>query len=239
VGRGPGTIELTGAPRKLAFPQACASCGTPAGRRIPIEKVFERQRGDHPSRYAVVRVDVPFCTTCRQRHHDEAKHLPAGQQALSVLRSILLIPATVFVIMAMVLIGPFVHRVAIGNWKAALVFFGLVVGFALLGILCGWAALRRSHRYRVTEQTSVTSAFDFSDDLSQAFERERHSYLLRNPRFAEAFVAVNASRVSDNQGRSARAGGSGGAGRGRSAVLWAGLAGTLVFVSWILAVAFR
>lgn len=241
VARGPDTIELTGAPRKLAFPQACANCGTPAGRRIPVEKVFERERGDHPSRYAVVGVDVPFCTNCRQRHRDETKHLPAGKQVLSVLRSILLVPATGFVITALVLIGPFVHRVATGDWNAALLFFGLVVGFALLGIACGWAAMRQSHRYRVTEQTTVTSAFDFSDDLSQTFERERHTYILRNSRFAEAFVAVNASRVWDRQsrGRSARASGSGGTGRGRSAVLWAGFAGTLVFVSWILAMAFR
>jgi hypothetical protein len=234
VGRGPDTIELTGAPRKLAFPQACASCGTPAGRRIPVEKVFERPRADQPARYAVVRVDVPFCMTCLKRHRDEAKHLPPSKQVLSVLRSILLIPAAGFVITALVLIGPFVHRVAVGNWRSALLFFGLVVGFGLLGIGCGVAALRQSHRYRVAEPTSVTSAFDFTDDLSELFERERHNYLLRNPRFAEAFVAVNATRVWDRQSRSARSGG-----RGRSAVLWAGFAGTLVFVSWILATAFR
>jgi hypothetical protein len=198
------TAELIGAPRKLAFPQACASCGTPAGRRIRVEKVFRREHGEQPATFAVVGVDVPFCTTCTARHRSEVKHLPAGQRMLTLLRSVLLVPAAGFSIVALTLVAPLANRVADGNWHDALSFLGLVAGFGALGLACAWTAMRQSHRYRVTEPTSVTSAFDFSDDLSETFERERHSYQLRSPRFAEAFVAVNASRVWDSRGRSAR-----------------------------------
>lgn len=183
-------VELTGAPRKLAFPQACASCGTPAGRRIPVEKVFERGE-----RHTVVRVDVPFCMTCLQRHREEAKHLPASQQLLTLVRSALLIPAIALALAAVVLFAPLADSVAAGAWDDALVYFGIVGGFGVLGIGLGVVALRRSHRFRVTEPTSVTSAFDFTDDLSRNSERERHGYTMRNPRFAEAFVAVNASKI--------------------------------------------
>jgi len=200
----PRVVDLTGAPHKVAFPQACANCGTTAGRRLRIEKVFHRKRRDGRERHAVVRVDVPFCTTCIERHRSEVKQLPPGQRALSLLRSVLLIPAAGFTITALVLLRPLAHRVADGNWHAAVTFLVLVAGFGMAGVLCAWTALRHSHRYRVAEPTSVTSAFDVSDDLSQRFERERHSYELRNTRFAEAFVAVNASRVSHSQGRSVR-----------------------------------
>jgi len=198
------TVELAGAPRKLAFPQACASCGTPAGRRLRIEKVFQRERRDQPDRYAVVGVDVPFCTTCIERHRSEVRHLAPVQGLLSLLRSVLLIPAGVFLVVALVLILPLFHKVADGNWHDVWIFLALVAGFGVLGLACARAALHQSHRYRVTEPTSVTSAFDFSDNLSGRFERERHSYRLLNARFADAFVAVNASRVWHNQGRSAR-----------------------------------
>lgn len=232
MGRGSGIIELTGAPRKLSFPQACASCGTPAGRRIPVEKVFERQRGSQPIRFRVVRVEVPFCTTCLGKHRDEAKHLPAGQRMLSALRSVMLIPAAAFAVTGVVLLVPFSHQLGDRDWGSALVYLALAVSAVLFAIGCGTVALRRSHRHRVAEPTSVTSAFDFTDDLSELFERERHSYNLRNARFAEAFVAVNATRVWDDQDRrrNTRAGG-----RRRSAVLFAGFAGSLVFVAWILA----
>ena len=236
MGRGSGTIELTGAPRKLSFPQACASCGTPAGRRIPVEKVFERQRGAHAVRYRVVRAEVPFCTTCLQKHRDEAKHLPAGQRMLSALRSALLIPVAGFVVAAVALLVPFTHRLGDRDWGPALIYFALAVSSVLFAIGCAVAALRRSHRHRVAEPTSITSAFDFTDDLSELFERERHSYNLRNARFAEAFVAVNASRVWDSRPRRRN---TPARGRGRSAVLFAGFVGSLVFVAWIVAEAAR
>jgi hypothetical protein len=219
---------MTGAPRKLAFPQACASCGRPAGRRLRVEKVFTHAHGSGPATYRVVGVEVPFCTACVERHRTEVKHLAPVQGIVSLLRSVLLIPAVGFVLVALALIPAVGHSVADGNWSRVWLFLGLVLGFALVGILCARAAVRQTHRYRVTDPTDVTSAFDFTDNLSAKFERERHNYELKNNRFAEAFVAVNASRIWHGEQRRSRS-----VDRGRAVALWLVLSGGALLVGWL------
>ncbi len=219
-------MQLTGSPGKLAFPAVCARCGAPAGRRIRVEKVFSRSDGDLRTAYAVLRTDVPFCLTCTSKHRSEATGRPFGERVVSLFRSALLVPALGFAMAALWSLLQVIDHV--GSGESALRFAGLFAGFALLALVCTRAALRRTHRYRVAEPSSVTSAFDFTDDLSEMFERERHDYRLANPVFGDAFVAVNASRVWHSDSGRARAGD-----RGRSAVLLLSLTGGVAVLGWL------
>jgi hypothetical protein len=219
-------VQLTGSPEKLAYPAVCARCGSPAGRRIRVEKVFSRSDGDLRTAYAVLRTDVPFCLSCTSKHRSEATGQPFGERVVSLFRSVLLVPALGFAVAALWSLLQAIDR--LGGGESALRFAGLFAGFALLTLVCTRAALRRTHRYRVAEPSSVTSAFDFTDDLSEMFERERHDYRLANPVFGDAFVAVNASRVWHSDSGRARAGD-----RGRSAVLLLSLTGGVAVLGWL------
>jgi hypothetical protein len=217
-------VELMGSPGKLAFPAVCARCGAPAGRRMRVEKVFSRSAGVHPT-YVVLRADVPFCLPCTSKHRSEATGPPFGERVVSLFRSTLLIPAFVLAVVALVLLPRAIDRLG-NDVNAALVFAAACAGLALAALLFLRGALRRTHRYRVTGPSSVTSAFDFTDDLSEMFERERHSYQLANRVFGDAFVAVNAARVWDGHHGRARD-------RGRSPVLLVSLAGVVAFLGWV------
>lgn len=217
-------MELMGSPGKLSFPAVCARCGAPAGSRTRVEKVFSRAAGNHPT-YVVLRADVPFCLSCTSKHRSEATGPPFGERMGSLFRSVLLVPALGFAVFALVLLRRAMDRLT-SDGTAALVLTALCVGSGLLALLLLRGALRRTHRYRVAGPSSVTSAFDFTDDLSDMFERERHTYLLGNQVFGDAFVAVNAARVWDgHHGRATD--------RERSPVLWLTVTGCIAFIGWL------
>ncbi len=223
-------MELMGSPGKLAFPAVCARCGAPAGSRMRVEKVFSRSAGDHPT-YVVLRADVPFCLSCTNKHRSEATGQPFGERVGSLFRSVLLVPALGLAVFAVVLLRRAMDRLG-SDGTAALVLTAFCVGSGLLAMMLLRGALRRTHRYRVAGPSSVTSAFDFTDDLSEMFERERHTYLLANRVFGDAFVAVNAARVWDgHHGRATD--------RERSPMLMVGLAGILVLLGWVGITALR
>lgn len=216
-----------GSPGKLAFPAVCAKCGAPAGRRVRVEKVFSRSmRGDQPAGYVVLGTEVPFCTSCVTKHRSEATAAPYGQRVVSMFRSMLLVPALVFAGVAVWLLPRALDRLTGGTERSILVLAGLVAGFGVLGLLCARAAVRRTRRYRVSGPSTVTSAFDFTDDLSEMFERERHTYQLANRVFGDAFVAVNASLVWDGDHGRARD-------RNHSALLLLTITGCIAFIGWL------
>jgi hypothetical protein len=81
--------------------------------------------------------------------------------------------------------------------------FGLAVIFGIIGLYCFRLAWNDSHRFTVGPPSSVTQAFDFSDDLKELFEPERHRYTMRSTQFAAAFVELNRKRIWRPDGRRA------------------------------------
>jgi hypothetical protein len=216
-------VELTGPLGSAALPPLCASCGSAAGQRLQVEKVFRRKAGtDVPATYVVSSVSVPFCGGCVARHQAESPPKPVTVRALTLLRSVLMIPAVSFALITLWLLPRFFDN-------GGLLFGGILLAFALLSVACLRAAWAQTHRYRVAELSSVTGSFDFTDDLSELFERERHNYLLRNPTFAEAFNAANADQVWDPASPGARR-----ADRARSGLLIAVVLVGVVYVGYLV-----
>jgi hypothetical protein len=100
-------------------------------------------------------------------------------------------PAIAAVFVAWLVLKELAH----GRWSAAGVL--LLVGSFFAGI----AWFQRKHVWektahlRVPPQSSVTKAFDFSDDLSEVFESPRFTCTARDPAFAQAFAALNRERI--------------------------------------------
>ena len=84
--------------------------------------------------------------------------------------------------------------------------WGLVALFAFIIVWTSVLWIRMTKPSRLEPQTDVTRACDFSGDVSQMFERERHIYSMQNEGFARAFEAANASArwTDEDQARSRR-----------------------------------
>lgn len=80
---------------------------------------------------------------------------------------------------------------------AAAAVFGAI---GLAGLAAAW---RDTRRLAIPPPTSVSGAFDFSDDISNLFESPRRRYFFHNAAFAQAFAAVNQSRRWNPAGASA------------------------------------
>ena len=78
-----------------------------------------------------------------------------------------------------------------GNGVGGLLFVGIVLLFALIAAASGYGAFQLSRRHAVVPLTSVTSAFDYTDDQSELCDGERRTYRLHNPTFAEACGYAN------------------------------------------------
>jgi hypothetical protein len=197
-------LELVGAPGALAWPALCPNCGAPARERIRVGKVFmvNYQFDDLPAWYRVCRVAIPFCAGCAARHRSEQPAASAAERLLTMVRAEMAIP--------MVLMGAaalFCAREAIASLPdqvGASVMGGLGLLFALGSAACARSAWKRSERFRVPPQTSVTLACDFSDDISDPFDEQRRVYAIRDPRFAETFGDMNAQAAWDPEAPRAR-----------------------------------
>jgi hypothetical protein len=65
---------------------------------------------------------------------------------------------------------------------------------ALMAFIIVWTSVlwwRVTRPGRLEPQTEITRACDFSGNVSQMFERERHIYAMKNEVFARAFEAAN------------------------------------------------
>jgi len=196
----PHRLELRGAPSSLAWPPVCANCGQSTSERIRISKTFYRQRrygrSQHqntPFDFRIVSADVPFCPPCIERHR---RALPVRSQ-FARLRTFLLNPAhvgTVGCALLLTIVGPTAMEMPAGSSAAAAAW--AFAGILLLGIVwilgLTWWTTRPD---RLEPRTEITRACDFSGNVAVAFERERHTYALRNQAFAEALGAANRNRV--------------------------------------------
>ena len=202
----PHRVELHDGLRRITWPELCPNCGAPARERIPVRKVF-RRAGRHrggPVRLLIAGVDVPFCPGCARSHREAETVMTPLERALSQLRTAVVIP-----LLCSSVAAPFTLKLALdappGEGRA----LGLALfAFFALAWLASLAGVWRVTRHlRVPPQTAVTRAFDFSDTLGSVIVGERRAFTIRNPAFAEAFVAANRHRLwsADDRFRARRA----------------------------------
>jgi hypothetical protein len=188
------SLTLVGPP---LYPDLCAGCGAPARARLTIEKVFERNSSDDtPRGYVIGEACVPFCPTCLAKHEREVKRNSRWWRMLVCFRSPMMISASGATLFAG-LLAQGAQGAMYDDMTSVVVLGGLSALCVLAAIGCTRSAYNETRRFAVPDQTSVTRAFDFSDDLSDPFDEPRRIYTSLNPAFAEAFHAVNRDRVWD------------------------------------------
>jgi putative flippase GtrA len=186
------------------FPQVCVNCCRPARSRLLVEKVFSFHIEDMDGNYwshSVGGFRVPVCDDCMTTHRAEGKPVGLWRRLLRVLSG--------------------------GSGIGGFVIFGCGVFFAVAGLLelnagsvlmfiiacTAWLAggfLLRSawndqRRHAVAPQTSISSAVDFTELLSDTFEPAWRAFSFRNREYARMFREANADRLWDFKGSAARA----------------------------------
>ena len=188
-------VELTGKLRSLTFPDACPNCGAAARERLRVRKVFRRKSYRRPWRYFIAEVRVPFCSACIARHESEVERMSTPRRLLTALLSVEALGALFCGGFALFVALKILAPMGQGEPLFAPVLGG-VLFFAVIALIQARLAWTRTERFAIPPQTSVTRAFDFSDDVSDALDAEqRRVYAIRNPAFAEAFAALNRGRV--------------------------------------------
>jgi len=171
----------------------CANCGNATSESLPVAKVFRRvdESGKSASdRFAIARASVPFCPPCTARHQHEVR-VTTPAQRFGMLwrgrnsRSGLGLGGIALLIVFMA------TRSVSGSW----LMWGIAAFFAGLSALCIWAGYYETEYLAIPPPTSVTSAFDLTDNRAGLLEREHRTLFLRNPLFAEAFRARNTAQV--------------------------------------------
>jgi hypothetical protein len=188
----PHRVEVDGWHGALVMPDLCAYCGAPASERLLVQKVFTRTYGvldDRVMEHAIAGVQVPFCPACLTRHRAEApvltrlQYVGSGLGSQMGLYALFSGAATLFcakeALVAMVGRGTVVVPAVIGG------LFGLMTARALR---LSWGA---TTRLRIPEQSDITRALDFSDDMSDGYRREQRIYAIRDASFARAFRTLN------------------------------------------------
>jgi hypothetical protein len=193
-------LELVGAPASLSFPDLCANCGHAASDRLLVERRFPVRPHGSPRGFRRIAVHVPFCRACVAAHRRQLPRLSLGAYLKAFFHASALLPALASAAAA-VLVGLRIETLRLDQKQGTLI--ALTVFFALTSLLCLRAASRQLRVWTI-RPTQVTESFLFSRDLSRGFERERHSYTLRNIGFAAAFESSNAGRRWDRTSRSTR-----------------------------------
>jgi len=183
-------VALIGSHRRLSWPPLCPACGGAASTHIDVAKIFGRRAQHGSSAYyrLIVRMPIPFCWSCAERHQQLVKHVP------SVIGSFFRTPAVLSfagaVAGAAILSSIFLQGENVSP-GARLDAFGGIVLLAGLGI---FITAREARFLRVPPLTDITSACDFSDSVGYPFGRRRF-YAIRNPAFADAFIRANQERL--------------------------------------------
>jgi hypothetical protein len=184
-------VALIGSHRRLVWPPLCPACGAAASTHIDVAKIFGRrsQYGNHGYYRFILRMRIPFCQPCAERHQQLVKRVP------SVLGSFFRTPAVLSFIGATA-VAAILSRIFLagaGDVTPDARFYALG-GIVLLVGLGVFITAREARFLRVPPLTDVTSACDFSDNVGFPFGRRRF-YAIRNPVFADAFSRANQHRL--------------------------------------------
>ena len=185
-------VTLWGAPESCHFPPLCANCGAAALNRIAYSKAFRRSSGsDTPDRHAVISVSVPFCDECIARHQSETSPksllatLTSGFTKGEMLGAVFFAAAALFC--AFHAVDELVHL----RLSSSAIFALLASVFAWIARVQQRQAWAETEHLRVLSQSSVTTAFDFTDSIGPEFESARFKCSMRDPSFAAAFSKLN------------------------------------------------
>lgn len=184
-------VALIGSHRRVSWPALCPACGAAASTHINVAKIFGRrsQYGNHSYYRLIVRMPIPFCSSCADRHQQAVARVP------SVIGSFLRTPAILSFVgaaaVAAILSTIFLQGSEGVSFGVKLYAYG---GIALLLGLGIFITAREARFLRVPPLTEVTSACDFSDNVGFPFGRRRF-YAIRNPACAEAFAKANETRL--------------------------------------------
>jgi hypothetical protein len=247
-------VEVVGSLSHAEFPDLCVECGASADRTLPISKLFYHRNGDNPGYFYASAVVAPACSACVRAHERELRPI-APEVRSRLLRgwALAALPYVVpvgVILWTLTIFGPnLVEAVLEGTepvemavWAAVCAFFGLL-GFLFWGRVMkpgrqmiltpvdtpAYVQVERGplgSRFIVPmDPTSLMRSVDFTDDISQLFEPERHRFSFRNYEVAARFDELNAHREWDPASTRAQL-----AATGRKAVV----AAVVLFVTWTL-----
>ena len=154
-------VALTGSHRRVAWPALCPACGAAASTHIHVAKVFGRrsQYGNQSYYRFIVRMPIPFCRSCADRHQQLVSRVP------SVIGSFLRTPAVLSLVgavaVATILSMIFLQAGAGVSPGARLYAFGGIVLLVGLGIVL----TAREAGFSACPADGITSACDFSDNV--------------------------------------------------------------------------
>jgi hypothetical protein len=170
----------------------CANCGNATSESLEVAKVFRHvdTSNDSPDTFSIVRVMVPFCPPCEAQHKNELRPVPSFERFAMTLHGRSMLSA--FGLGAIALLIVFMTA---RSTSATLLLWSLAALFGLLAWVCVRAAYSETEHLATPPPTSISSAFDFTDDHAQLFEGEHRTVTLRNPTFADAFVARNSIHI--------------------------------------------
>lgn len=184
-------VALIGSHRRVAWPSLCPACGAHASTHINVAKIFGRRSryGNYSYYRFIVRMRVPFCVACAERHQQLVKRVPSWLGSFFRTPAILSFigAAAVVAILSMIFlqggedVSPGMRLYALG-------------GIVLLLGLGIFITAREARFLRVPPLTEITSACDFSDNVGFPFGRRRF-YAIRNPACAEEFAKANGDRI--------------------------------------------
>jgi hypothetical protein len=220
-------VEVVGSLGHARFPDLCVKCGTPADRTVAVNKLFYCDNGDNPGYFYASGVSAPACPACIQAHERELRPIaPEVRSRLlrkwAVAALPYVVPVGVIAWMLTLFVPNLLEAVREGTEPVEMAIWGAVCGFfGLLGLMF-WGLIMKPGRALIlsppdtyaryaqvekgplassfivpAEPTPVMRAVDFTADVSEMFEPERHRFTFRNYEVAARFGELNADREWD------------------------------------------
>jgi hypothetical protein len=194
-------IVLVSGTEAPAFPDVCPVCLAPARLSIPVERtvtLIVSDGEDNTTIHPVESFQVPFCAACVQRHRAEMAPpdpwLPLWRATKGGGEGVggLIVCGVGFFF--------FYEGLTKLSW--------IPIVFSFLPFLVGGFLVRQTwakNRYlAVPGPTKVSSALDFTVDLSEAFEPAWRAFVFQNVEYAERFREANAHRLWNPRGAQAQ-----------------------------------
>lgn len=246
-------VEVVGPLRRARFPDLCVRCGVAADRTVALTKLFFHD-GQRRSYYYTDGVAAPACVGCVGEHQRELRPIdPEVKRRLlrswAVATLPFIVPVAVITWMLTVFVPELLEALRGGD-PAELAIWGAVCGFfAVMWLVFVGLILKQGRpmilspgdgrpvhaqvergplgsRYVAPmEPTTLMRAADFSEDISELFEPERHRFTFRNYEVAAGFSELNAHRQWDPASRRAQL-----AATGRRALIGLMVLGVLYFL---------
>jgi len=180
-------VPLTGKP---VFPAVCANCCGAARGRVTVAKAF-----GHGDGWKVVAFRPFFCDACVAVHRAETKPDPTVLFRRLVYRWQLWIPALGSGWACSKVLPGLFDDLLRRDGQGILMSGALAGFFGFIALGCVAAIWMGSRHLAVRVPTSVTSAVEFSDDLSQTFEPSWRRFTMRNADYAGRFREGNRERL--------------------------------------------